>query len=823
MYPDSSPRERAFSDALDELTLPTEGGESDIIDQVQRAIALGSLPGISEGTVFAGRYVLERKLGEGGMGVVWLARDRELDRGVAVKMLTGVGDRASLSRMRREARAVALIAHPNVAAVFDVDVDARPPFIVMEYVEGGDLRAWLRREPRPGWKAIVEMFEQAGAGLAAAHREGLVHRDFKPGNVLVGDGRVRVADFGLARPSARGERGPSTEICGTVDATLTGSGVALGTPSYMAPEQHKAGPVTPAADIFAFACSLYEGLYGQRAFPGADGSELARSKAHGPPPEPPNSNVPSRVYSVVARGLAADPEERWPSMQDFVAALRRVHHRGRVARLTVLVAGAVATGLFALMWPATVVPNECATELESFEVESDAQQHALAAALRQTSSSSALREVAVESLSDFREQWVAAWLASCGGSLPRDRSDAGVACLRNVRRSASDQLERGAEAPESAERLAKRLHLFPTVAECTDLATARLQPLPSDPDLRLEIETLQSWARSEPERRDNAEEGIAMIGRARKTGHNPTLATVQLAVALDAYRNGDVETASVQCGDAYSAAIEGGADWIAYRAAQRCTVVSSVLGKVDDARRWDSSAAAIQASIGADLDELVETRSFLASALARAGALQEARELSDELYRRILDAPEHPQALIFALGEIAQVSIWLDDFDLAVERLEEALRRARLYYAHDPGVLGSVEGKLATAYRYVERYEEAEALYEKALARPLQPAARLITLLNYSQMLGDQPERLRDARALLDTARKDLEAAGRQGSMDFANLLAAVGQIEFKANRSEEARVALEQAREIYAEQLGPEHIRIQNVDQWLAKLAAAR
>ena len=90
-------------------------------------------------------------------------------------------------------------------------------------------------------------------------------------------------------------------------------------------------------------------------------------------------------------------------------------------------------------------------------------------------------------------------------------------------------------------------------------------------------------------------------------------------------------------------------------------------------------------------------------------------------------------------------------------------------------------------------------------------------------MLGDQPERLRDARALLDTARKDLEAAGRQGSMDFANLLAAVGQIEFKANRSEEARVALEQAREIYAEQLGPEHIRIQNVDQWLAKLAAAR
>ena len=762
-------------DALDELTLPAQGGQSDIIGEVQRAIASGSMPVVSAGTVFAGRYVLERKLGEGGMGVVWLGRDRELDRGVAVKILTGVGDRASLSRMRREARAVAQIRHPNVAAVFDVDVDARPPFIVMEYVEGGDLRAWLRREPRPGWKAIVEAFEQAGAGLAAAHREGLVHRDFKPGNVLVGNGRIRVADFGLARPSAGAERDPSTEIGGSVDATLTRSGVAVGTPSYMAPEQHEGGPVTPAADIFAFACSLYEGLYGQRAFAGADASELARAKAQGPPPAPPDSEVPSRVYSVVARGLAADPHQRWPSMQDFVAALRRVHRRRRVARVAGVVAAAFATGVAALMWPGTAAPDECAAELESFEFESNTQQRALASALGQTATPSALREVAVLALDDFRAQWAAAWSASCEGDAAQ--ADARAVCLRNVRRSASDQLTRGAEAPESAERFVKRLHLFPDVAECEDAAMARLQPLPSDPDLRLEIETLQTWARSEADRSDNAPESDSMIDRARKTGHRPTLATVQLAVALDAYQNGDVETASVQCGDAYSVAVEGGADWIAYRAAQRCTIVSSVLGRVDDARRWDSSAAAIQASIGADPNDLVETRSFLVSALARAGALQEARELSDALYRSILEAPEHPQALIFALGEIGQVSIWLDDFEQAVERFEEALRRARQYYPHDPGVLGSFEGKLATAYRYVGRYEEAEALYEQVLVRPLEPAARLVTVLNYSQMLGDQPQRLSDARALLDKARKDLEAAGREESMDFANLLSALGQV----------------------------------------------
>jgi predicted Ser/Thr protein kinase len=249
-----------------------------------------------------GRYEVAWVLGRGGMGVVYEARDPALDRRVALKVM-----RADLSvaaagseRLVREARALARLSHPNVVAVHDVGEDAGRLFVAMEMVRGSTLRAWQVRAPR-AWHAIVEAFLQAGKGLGAAHAAGILHRDFKPENVLIGeDGRVRVGDFGLARVVAA-ETSPSSER------------VVLGTPAYMAPEQLRGEAVGPVADQFSFCVALYEALWGARPYGDADVGALRAELTH--PAEPPSdSPVPEWVFPVLAQGLHLDPARRHASM-----------------------------------------------------------------------------------------------------------------------------------------------------------------------------------------------------------------------------------------------------------------------------------------------------------------------------------------------------------------------------------------------------------------------------------------------------------------------------------------------------------------------------
>jgi predicted Ser/Thr protein kinase len=190
-----------------------------------------------------GRYLVLRVLGEGGMGVVFSAYDEELDRRVAIKVLStrAAGGTSGRARIRREAQAMARLSHPSVITVHDVGEVDGDVFVAMELVDGETLGAWLARE-RPKWRRVLEVFAEAGRGLAAAHAAGLVHRDFKPDNVMLGrDGRVRVMDFGLARGSAAEDEpspGGDAEVARGVDLRLTRSGAVMGTPLYMAPEQH---------------------------------------------------------------------------------------------------------------------------------------------------------------------------------------------------------------------------------------------------------------------------------------------------------------------------------------------------------------------------------------------------------------------------------------------------------------------------------------------------------------------------------------------------------------------------------------------------------
>ncbi|MDC0715251.1 serine/threonine-protein kinase [Nannocystis bainbridge] len=279
-----------------------------------------------------GRYKITGRIGAGGMGVVYRAYDPQLDREIALKLLLAgaeVGTEGR-NRMLREAQAAAKIRHPNVVTVFDAGEVGGRVFIAMELIAGSTLKGWLRQAPRT-WQEIVAIMLMAGEGLVAAHAAGLVHRDFKPDNVLVGvEGRAHVLDFGLARPALDAAALPTAPAQSmtlrpgreALLQSLTLTGMTVGTPAYMAPEQHLARPSSARSDQFSFCVATYEALYGLRPFKGESYSELSMAVIDGrvvPPPR--RSKVPPAVWHVLRRGLQADPDARYPALAQLLADL----------------------------------------------------------------------------------------------------------------------------------------------------------------------------------------------------------------------------------------------------------------------------------------------------------------------------------------------------------------------------------------------------------------------------------------------------------------------------------------------------------------------
>jgi serine/threonine protein kinase/tetratricopeptide (TPR) repeat protein len=342
-----------------------------------------------------GRYVVLNLLGRGGMGEVYAAYDPELDRKVAVKLLrarieNGVTITEGRQRTMREAQAIARLSHPNVIVVYDVGTFREQVFIAMEFVDGNTASYWGHAQPRT-WQEVLKVYMAAGRGLQAAHEKGMVHRDFKPENVMVArNGEVRVMDFGLARqiegrtavatpvpaPVSTAKFGNVATDGGTivlhrradagappitasnadgvvqemqdtdpsagldlVGARLTRTGAIMGTPAYMAPEQFFKAATDARSDQFSFCVTLYEALYGERPFPGNNIQSLVGNVVQGNIREPPpHSKVPHWVRRVLLRGLRPTPAERFPSMEVLLEALRkdpRVRYR-RIAAGTMV-------------------------------------------------------------------------------------------------------------------------------------------------------------------------------------------------------------------------------------------------------------------------------------------------------------------------------------------------------------------------------------------------------------------------------------------------------------------------------------------------------
>ncbi|MCX4242454.1 serine/threonine-protein kinase [Paraliomyxa miuraensis] len=389
-----------------------------------------------------GRHRLEKLIGSGGMGEVYAAHDPELDRRVAIKRVVGCSDvdADDAQRLRdallRDARSAARVQHPHVVEIYDCGVQGDDLYVVMELVEGPTLDQWLVEGPR-SWREIVELFVQIGQGLAAAHEQGIVHRDFKPSNVLIGtDGRARVADFGLARVA--------DELKVTRPGNLTGEAIpatslgVVGTPQYMAPEQYRGSSVGPPADQFAYCNALYRALFHAPPFSGRTLDELASNVMEGhlrPPAD--RHGAPRALVGLVLRGLASDPNDRHPSMSELVDRLRAVLlRRTRIAWSCGAAAVALCTALGGYWWPRDSMASPCAVDEAPWTVQERARVHD--ALLERSTTDSWAIGPSMAVLDQRAHTWTAARKDTCEATLVRGEQssevmDLRVACLERQR------------------------------------------------------------------------------------------------------------------------------------------------------------------------------------------------------------------------------------------------------------------------------------------------------------------------------------------------------------------------------------------------------
>ena len=536
-----------------------------------------------------GRYMILGRLGAGAMGVVFTAWDPELDRKIALKLLHSRADASidNRARLLREAKSLARLSHPNVIAVHDVGTIGDRVFLAMEFVAGRTLTTWLKEQPRR-WPDIVAVLRRAGEGLAAAHDAGLVHRDLKPDNILIGDdGRVRVLDFGLARAAGEAPESLSPDAEEAVlvasasqpqlpdqrieEELHTRTGALVGTPAYMSPEQHLGRAADARSDQFSFCVTLYQALYGVRPFTATKLSSLAFQIIQGKvEAAPAGAQVPAWLRKVVLRGLSTEADARYPTMRALLADLdrdRRVARRsgGFVAGLGGL---ALAVSLWQRVPPAAEPPCRGAqTHLAG--VWDDARKLGIEQAFDASNLPYAPTVWAStrRALDAYAGRWVDAHNEACEATLLRhelseEARDRRMRCLDRRRASLGALTEALLHANASTiEHVSEAIPTLADLATCEDdEALEALVPPPDDPAKVDAIEaTISEAAGLELSGDLDAASNRAheAVGAAEALRYDPVLSEALRARAKIQQRLGRHEVASASLGDAIVAAARG--------------------------------------------------------------------------------------------------------------------------------------------------------------------------------------------------------------------------------------------------------------------------
>lgn len=710
-----------------------------------------------------GRYFLLEPLGRGGMGVVYLGYDPELHRRVAVKVLhqREGGSIVNPRRLLREAQALAQVSHPNLVQVYDVGtVDGRV-FMAMEVVPGRSLSKWF--QDRPPWRAVLEVMVAAGRGLVAAHEAGIIHRDFKPGNVILGDdGSVRVLDFGLARVGAEVE-GDSTrsnsasldlppevaselasELSDEDDEPLT-RGTVVGTPAYMAPEQHVGEVATVLSDQYGFCVALYEGLYGHRPFPRVPIPKLARLKRQGRLREPPaDVRVPGWLRRVVLKGMAADPAERFASMEALLERLEVTPPATKLRRVgAVAIVGVVGVTAWAAGRSEAGVSPCDEPEAALADVWSTARADRIEAAFEGTGMGHA--GDTWRNLRPILEEYAAAWVAmrgeACRATHVEGRQsgallDLRMACL-DRRRFELDAVLALYEAPDRAFvlRAADGVGALQPLSRCADAEalTVAIAPPDSAQD-RKTVEEAQRWL-AEAEALEVAGQHAAAERRARaalaegeRIGYRPLVAeaTYVLSETLD---NDPAEAERV-----VRQAIELGAevrdDRLLREGLRRLMFeVGMASGRFDEAAGIATTAEAVWRRSGLDPDASAALQADLGTLAAARGDPAAARR-HFERSLAALDAEDAtiPRRIVVSGGAAAalmQQGAWDEARDafLRVRELGVELYGQRNPYVADVDLnLGQIATAVGDTTAANRAFESALEVFE---VDPAQHAARL--------------------------------------------------------------------------------------------------
>ncbi|HVE82075.1 MAG TPA: serine/threonine-protein kinase [Myxococcales bacterium] len=715
-----------------------------------------------------GRYLVLQRLGEGGMGVVYAAYDAELDRKVALKLLrpTGGDSGEGHARLMREAQAMARVSHPNVIAVHDVGTYRDQVFVAMDLVEGTTLSKWLRQEPRP-WREVVRVFLDAGRGLKAAHDAGLVHRDFKPTNVLLGrDGRVFVTDFGLARLTSDEDDRPARSLAlgpppalgqqprrkSRLSSEVTSEGVVMGTPRYMAPEQMRGDRVDARADQFSFCAALYYGLWRQHAFDpdqlaGAAArvqgqptapveGDKARSGGQGPIAEPPSSpRVPSRIRRAVLRGLELEADQRYPSMEPLLEELAfaanpastRAAYGLAAAVLLMMVGGAVWVGREraraqvctggAAELASTWSPEVAGSVASSFQAA--AGEHGVDQARR-----------VQRTLDAYAERWAAAHRDACEATRIRGEQTETILALRMTclerKRKELAALLNVLGRPDAAlvDKSVDAAHGLSGVGQCRDVDALTAVGRPDDPGRRDAVEAAEGRLaqvealRAAGRYADGLKQARMVLEEAQKLGFRPLEAQARYLAGMLLELTGDLRSGERELDEAMFIAEAGRDEVTKLRVTTRLTyVVGDRMLRPEEGLLWGRLGEATLSRIGADNypDLEADLWNQVGNVHLRAGSWEKAVTAFQRSYQVVKKASGNELRRVRALSNIAtaQSKMGLRTESIASQR--EAIADMERLRGADHPILVRPLYNIANTLTELGEFKDAHAAVERAL------------------------------------------------------------------------------------------------------------